>query len=175
MEKVEKVKMTKDIIPVGFTYSMVLVDMFPVLFFGGTAVLLGMIMENIVVITGAIISFVSGLIKVYWKYIVVKEKKNIWWMFKQMRILMPVGMLMVITGLVISSLSGKHPGVFKLMCTYPQSVFFVLGILGMMAMIYCGMKLDSSNPKSNWIEQTINSVAQGAIFVGMLLTYIGLH
>lgn len=56
--------MNKNIVPDNFTVSMVIVDSFPVIFFSGTAILVGVMLKNPVFILGAIISALSGILKV---------------------------------------------------------------------------------------------------------------
>lgn len=162
-----KPKMTKDIVPEGFSYALAAVDLLPVIFFGGTGVLLGLIVESPVVGIAASLCFVSGLFKVLWKFIVIAKRKNVWWMFLQMRILMPIGMAALILGLCLSE---SHKGAHFLQ--FPQVLLFALGIGGMGLMGYLGTHLDSADPKSNWIEQLTNTFAQMCIFAGVLSVYL---
>ena len=41
--------------------------------------------------------------------------------------------------------------------------------IGMVLMSIFAFTLDSSDPKSNWIEQITNGIAQAAIFVGIII------
>ena len=45
-------------------------------------------------------------------------------------------------------------------------------ILGMFGMIYCGISMDSSDAKANWIEQACNTLAQAAFLLAMVLAYL---
>ena len=162
-----KPKMTKDIVPEGFSYALAAVDLLPVIFFGGTGVLLGLIVGSPVVGIAASLCFVSGLFKVLWKFIVIAKRKNVWWMFLQMRILMPIGMAALILGLCLSE---SHKGAHFLQS--PQVLLFALGIGGMGLMGYLGTHLDSADPKSNRIEQLTNTFAQMCIFAGVLIVYL---
>lgn len=168
----KNVKMTKDTVPEGFSVNLALVDFLPVLFFGGTSILLGLILKNTVVVIAAAVTFLSGFIKVLWKIIVATEKKNVWWMFLQMRIIMPLSMIALIAGIAFSIISGKSGDLGGRLFLMPQSVLFIMGILGMCLMGIFASRLDSADPKSNWIEQITNSLAQGCIFAGMLLVYL---
>ena len=170
-----KKTMTKDTIPEGFTVPMALVDALPVLFFAGTGILLGMIVKSLFVEVCAAVMFLSGALKVIWKLIAAVQKKNIWPLFVQMRIAMPLGLLGVIAGLLFAAFTGAGPfsGVVRAVFHLPQGLFFLAGFVGMGLMIWCAKKLDSSDPKSNWIEQGINSAAQGCIFLGLLMVYLG--
>ena len=120
-------------------------------------------------VIGAIICFWAGAAKVLWKVIVVTKKKNIWWLFLQMRIAMPIGFLAMIIAVIINIKGIYFATILTSILSVPSVIFFTLGIIGMVLMGVFASKLDSSNVKSNWIEQTTNLIAQGAIFVGILL------
>ena len=78
-----KPKMTKDTIPENFTLSLAFVDSLPVLFFGGSMIVIGLLFGSPLFLIGAALCFWAGAAKVLWKIIVVTKKKNIWWMFLQ--------------------------------------------------------------------------------------------
>ena len=138
-----KPKMTKDTIPENFTLSLALVDALPVLFFGGIMILIGLLFGSPLFLIGAALCFWAGAAKVLWKIIVVTKKKNIWWMFLQMRIVMPIGFVLMILAVILNRSAIDLPAVFA-------------------------AKLDSADVRSNWIEQLTNAVAQAAIFTGIL-------
>lgn len=150
-----------------------MVDAIPVLFFGTTAIVAGTILESPLFVVGAIISFISGTVKVLWKIVAALKKKNIWWMFVQMRIVMPIGLLVLIA-VFISAV--KHTDFSLLLHTAVSlpyiiffTFFFTLGLLGMILMSVFAFTLDSSKPKSNWIEQITNGISQAMFFIGVLL------
>lgn len=164
--------MTRDTVPENFTLSLAAIDAIPVLFFGATMILIGAFFSNPLFLIGAIVVFVSGLIKVLWKVDVVIKKRNTWWMFLQMRIAMPIGFLIMIIGLVMSRKEIVPAVLISSICSLPSVIFFSFGIIGMILMIVFAVKLDSSDVKSNWIEQATNGIAQIAFFVGVLLLVI---
>ena len=84
-------KMTKDTVPEGVSVVMALVDLIPVVFFGLSAVRVGRLFQSALFVTGALICLLSGVVKVLWKLIAAVSRRNIWPMFVQMRIFMPVG------------------------------------------------------------------------------------
>lgn len=47
--------------------------------------------------------------------------------------------------------------------------FFLAGALGMILMLIFAFRMDSSDPKVNWMEQTVNSLAQICFFIGLML------
>ena len=166
-----KPKMTKDMIPENFTLSLALVDTLPVLFFGGSMILIGLLFGNPLFLIGATLCFWAGAAKVLWKIIVVTKKKNIWWMFLQMRIVMPAGFVLMILAVILNRNAINLSAVFAAVISLPSVLFFVVGVIGMVLMGVFAAKLDSADVRSNWIEQLTNTVSQTAIFVGILLLF----
>ena len=166
-----KPKMTKDMIPENFTLSLALVDALPVLFFGGSMILIGLLFGSPLFLIGATLCFWAGAAKVLWKIIVAAKKKNVWWMFLQMRIVMPLGFAMMIFAVVLNrSILDLHAA-FAAVLSLPSVIFFAVGVIGMTLMGIFAAKLDSADVRSNWIEQLTNALAQAAIFVGILLLF----
>lgn len=169
-----KNKMTKDTIPEDFTLTLALVDAVPVLFFSATMLLVGLLFRSPLFLIGAGLVLFAGAAKVLWKVIVVLKKKNIWWMFLQMRILMPIGMVLMLLSLVLGWKHLNGAQILAGVTSFPTVACFGVGILGMVLMMVFAFVLDSSDVKSNWIEQSTNGVAQIAFFVGMLLIVLGI-
>ena len=163
-----KPKMTKDTIPENFTLPLALVDALPVLFFGGSMILIGLLFGNPLFLIGAALCFWAGAAKVLWKIIVVTQKKNIWWMFLQMRIVMPLGFLLMLLAVILNRKAIDLHAVFAAVVSFPSVIFFAAGLIGMALMGIFAVKLDSADVRSNWIEQLTNGIAQAAIFTGIL-------
>ena len=163
-----KQKMTKDTVPENFTLSLAVIDALPVLFFGGSIILIGLMFRKALFLIGAVLCFWAGAAKVLWKIIVATKKKNIWWLFMQMRIVMPVGFLLMLVSVLLNLKTISPSVIFSAVTSMPSVIFFAVGVAGMVLMGVFAAKLDSSDVRSNWIEQTTNAVAQAAIFVGIL-------
>ncbi len=99
---------------------------------------------------------ISGLIKVLWKIIAALKKKNVWWMFVQMRIIFPIGFSMIFFGMIQGY---KNYSNYIYSASFINKLFFSLFILGMILMSVFAVSLDQMNPKSNWIEQITNSIS----------------
>ena len=166
-----KPKMTKDTIPENFTLSLAFVDSLPVLFFGGSMILIGLLFGSPLFLIGAALCFWAGAAKVLWKIIVVTKKKNIWWMFLQMRIVMPLGFVLMILAVILNRNAINLSAVSAAVVALPSVLFFAVGVIGMVLMGVFAAKLDSADVRSNWIEQLTNAIAQAAIFVGILLQF----
>lgn len=163
-----KPKMTKNTIPENFTLSLAFVDALPVLFFGGSTILIGLLFGSPLFLTGAVLCFWAGAAKVLWKIIVVKKKKNIWWLFLQMRIVMPLGFALMIFAVIMNRSAVNLPAVFAAIVSLPSVIFFAIGVTGMVLMGVFAAKLDSADVRSNWIEQITNALAQAVVFTGIL-------
>ena len=166
-----KPKMTKDTIPENFTLSLALVDALPVLFFGGSMILIGLLFGSILFMVGAVLCFWAGAAKVLWKIIVVTKKKNIWWMFLQMRIVMPLGFVLMLFAVILNRSAIDLSSVFAAAISFPAVIFFVIGVIGMVLMGVFAAKLDSADVRSNWIEQLTNAIAQASVFTGILFLF----
>lgn len=169
MNEKSKNKMTKDTIPEGFSVPMAIVDLIPVVFFGFSAIRIGSLFESPLFVAGSLICLVSGVVKVLWKLVVAVSKRNIWPMFVQMRILMPVGFLTLLMALIVDRGNLNASAIMAGIISFPACIFFGTGILGMILMVVFAFKMDSSDPKVNWLEQTINGIAQICFFAGLLL------
>lgn len=163
-----KQKMTKNTVPENFTLSLAVIDALPVLFFGGSIILIGLMFRKALFLIGAILCFWAGAAKVIWKIIVAVKKKNIWWMFMQMRIVMPVGFLLMLVSVLLNLKAIRMSVILAAVTSMPSVVFFAIGIAGMVLMGIFAAKLDSSDVRSNWTEQITNTVAQASIFFGIL-------
>lgn len=165
--KKEKVKVTKDMVPEGFSVAMALVDAIPVLFFAINIIVLGMVANfQPLIMIGGLLCFVGGAIKVLWKVIVATKKKNVWWMFIQMRYTMLIGFVLIIIGCIVghSALAAAFSGI-----GIASIIFLVLWVLGMVLMGVFAKVLDNGNPKANWIEQGTNGAAQIFLCIALLL------
>lgn len=164
--------MTKDTVPQDFTLGLALFDAVPVILFGMGTWLLWKMTGSVIVLAGAVICFLSGMLKVLWKIIVVIEQKNVWPLFIQMRGGMPAGFVLLILGLVLSFAAGNLSSFLRGLLRPMPLLFILISVMGMAGMILCSSKLNSSDVRANWIEQGCNTIAQGAFFVSMLLAYL---
>ena len=106
-----------------------------------------------------------------WKIIVVTKKKNVWWMFLQMRIVMPVGFVLMILPVVLNRNDINLSAVCAAVISFPSVLFFPVGVIGMVLMGVFAAKLDSADVRANWIEQLTNAIAQASVFTGILFLF----
>ena len=120
---------------------------------------------------GAALCFWAGAAKVLWKIIVVTRKKNIWWLFLQMRTVMPLGFVLMLLAVFVNRSGINLPSVFAAVLSFPSVLFFAIGIIGMVLMGVFAAKLDPADVRSNWIEQLTNAVAQASVFTGICFLF----
>lgn len=166
-EKKERVVITKDMVPEGFSISMALVDAIPVLFFAVNIIILGIKAGfSWLIMLGGLLCFLGGAIKVLWKVIVAAKQKNVWWMFVQMRYTMLIGFILIIIGCIVDrhALAAAFAGIGT-----ASIIFLVLWVLGMVLMGVFAKVLDNGDPKANWIEQGTNGISQICLCIALLL------
>lgn len=153
----------------GFTLSLALVDALPVLFFGGSCILIGLIFQSPLFIIGACCAFLAGFGKVLWKILLAVQGRDIRWLNKQFRYLMIGGWVLILLSVILGWKRISFPAMGAAIISFPSVIFFALGLAGMVTMGVLAKKLDSSVAKNNWIEQCVNACAQLSIFIGLLI------
>lgn len=156
-------------VPEGFTLGLAVVDAIPVVEFSVSMIVIALRFQSVLFIIGAICCMLAGCGKVLWKLIMAIGKKDISWLSKQFRYLMGAGFVLMIVALILEHESLDIGAILLQAFSLPSGIFFVLGVVGMVAMAIMGSKLDRKDAKGNWIEQITNAVAQGMFLIGILL------
>ena len=170
----EKKRITRDAVPDNFTVKLALFDGVPVIFFALATICLGIFLKSPAFVIGAFISAFAGIFKVIWKLIVAIKGKNIWWMFTQFRLLMPIGFILMILGVFLGRSYMTPKEIISWFTGFPVNIFFGLGLVSLILMLVLAFTLDNSSPKANWIEQAVNGLGQFFIFLGaLMLVYLG--
>ena len=164
--------MNKDIVPQDYSMKLALFDAVPVILFGASSILMFRMTSSILVLLGGIICFITGMLKVLWKIIVVTKHKNVWPLFVQMRVLMPVGFCTMFLGCMIGLITGKATRFFFVMAHPLPILFWLISVAGIFGMIMCAKNLDSIKASSNWIEETCNTLAQGSFLIAMHMAFL---
>ena len=152
----------------GFTLSLALVDALPVLLFGGSSILIGLIFKSPLFIVGACLVFLGGFLKVLWKIVLATKKKDVPFLNKQMKYTMLTGFALIIVSLIANAKRISFSAMGAALTSLPSCIFFLLFVAGMVTMGVLAKKLDSSVAKNNWIEQCVNATAQLCLFLGLL-------
>jgi len=150
-----------------FTISLALVDLLPVLFFGIAMAVLGFRLGSLLFTAGAVLCVLAGLGKVIWKIMIALWNKDIRLLGAQLRYVMPAGFLLMIAGAFTTDRQAAAELLHKAV-RMPSVLFFVLAACGIAGMIICAKKFDRYDVRGNWIEQVLNSAAQGCVLAGVL-------
>ena len=79
------------------------------------------------------------------------------------------GLMLLLAALIAGRAKLRSAAILAGICGFPACVFFALGALGMVCMCIFARRLDSSDPRANWLEQGVNALAQICIYIGLLL------
>jgi hypothetical protein len=153
----------------GFTLGMALMDALPVVFFTLSCIFLGMKVDSLLFRIGSALVAIAGIGKVLWKLLLALKDQDIHILNTQMRILMPLGFVLLIIGVIL-----VHPDwvmVLGAVTMMPSLLFFVLGIIGLFCMGWFAGHMDQTSASNNWREQTVNTLAQACIFLGILFLH----
>ena len=148
---------------------MALTDAIPVIFFGASAVFISMIYGSVIFCVGAALCIAAGLGKVAWKLIKAVSSRDIRPLFVQMRMLMPLGFVLIIASLFIDG--ADFPAIWKNITGFPCIILFAAGCVGMAAMIILAAAADPGNSRANWTEQAVNSAAQLCFLLGIIIIW----
>lgn len=152
----------------GFTVALALVDAIPVLFFGGSMLVISSIFDSTLFMIGAIVAVVGGLCQVTWKLILGWKKVNVPVLHLAFAPLLAGGGILMMLGLVLDHEKLNFPGMWAAVRSMPSLVLFIIGILALGLMVYFSKHMDQTSAKANWTEQITNAVAQGCIFFALL-------
>ncbi len=151
--------------------GMALMDAVPVLLFCGSIFFIASIFHSVLFMIGAALCIAAGLGKVLWKLILATAHKNILILNKQFRYVMSGGFLIIIVSLIAGHKYIDMPLVWKNVSAFPGNILFIIGILCMIAMIFFAKFMDASSKRANYIEQSVNLVAQLSFFLGVMLIW----
>ena len=162
MDKEKQSRTVPGPVPEGFTLFMALVDCLPVLFFSVSSAILAARFNSRLFQAGVLLVILAGALKAGWKFVIALQHRDLRFLNKQMRYLMPAGFLLIILALFVAA-------VIRHMTNVPALFLFLTGAAGMGLMVWFAQKKDRRDAKANWKEQITNSVAQFCIMLGILL------
>ena len=160
-------KPSADDLPEGFTLALALVDAVPVALFCASAIVFGARAASPVFVAGAVLSFAGGAGKVCWKLLIAVARRNVAWLGKQMRYVMPVGFALMIAGAAINH--AQVAGLIAALIRLPSLAFLLAWLACMCAMGYLAGHRDQTDARSNWTEQLVNACGQAALLAALLL------
>ena len=152
----------------GFCWQMAAMDALPVIFFGIAGIIINTRLLSLVFGIGVALCLIGGLGKVAWKLVIAFSGRDINFLFRQMRVIMPAGFILMIVGVITGSARIDWIAVIKSCVFSPAIILFAISIIALVMMIIFVGKLDPENARSNWIEQGTNCVAQGFFMLGVI-------
>ena len=156
-----------DSLPEGFTLSLALVDAIPVALFCASAAVFGAQLDSPLFIVGAAVAFLGGAGKVAWKLLIALARRDVSWLSRQMRYVMPVGFALMVAG--AATHLDAAAATLRALTRTPSLPFVLAWIACMCAMGYFAGHRDQKDARSNWIEQLTNAVGQAALFIALVL------
>ena len=153
-----------------FTLALTLVDLIPVLTFGGAVLLLAERLKSPLFFIGAVLSLLAGLCKVLWKLILGTTKRDVKWLNRCFLPMQAGGWLVMLAGIALNVNKLSFSAIISSVFALPQGIFFLLWAVGMGAMVwYKKTRFERYSAKANWTAEIINSLAQGCLFAAVLL------
>ncbi|MDD6351680.1 MAG: hypothetical protein PUG16_04700 [Lachnospiraceae bacterium] len=156
-------------LPEGFTLSMALVDCLPVLFFCLASGILAYRFDSILFRIGILLVILAGAMKAGWKFVIALLHRDLRFLNRQMRYLMPIGFLLMLLALFVDRSRWSIKAVLSHITHFPSLFFFLLGFLGILFLIWLAGHQNNREAKANWKEQIVNSFAQACFLLGIWL------
>ncbi len=154
--------------PQGFTPALALVDALPVLFFGASMVLTARGFGSVLFGVGAAIITLAGCGKVLWKLILAVWQRNVAWLNRWFIPCQISGFLLVVLALVLDGRKIAWGNLAGRLVQVPSVLFFAVWLIGMGVIGWYRKHRFDNSVKANWTAQIINTVAQGALLLGIL-------
>lgn len=156
-------------VPEGFTLSMALMDCLPVAFFCVGAGVLATRFDSPLFRVGVVLVVLAGVLKVSWKLVLALARRDVRFLNRQMRYLMPVGFVLALVSLVVDRAKWSLVAVLAHVTAMPSLLFLVAGVAGMFLMDWFARHLDGRDAKANWREQAVNGISQLCIMLAIVL------
>jgi len=154
-----------------FSVSLVLTDAIPVLFFFFTTLFIAKRLKKAHKVAGTLFYIASVLpltgstLQVLWKLFIAVERRNIPILHSQFKYTMGLGFLLIFFSIIIARKQIKWNSVIKKIFKFPSGVFIFISTLCSLAMIVFIFTLDRNEVYVNWIEEGVNIIFQGSVFL----------
>ena len=159
--------MRPDAVPEGFTSALAALDAVPVALFCLSSIVLGRRIASPLFVVGSVAAFAGGAGKVAWKALLALARRDVPFLARQMRYVMPLGFALMAAGAVmrLDALAGVLASLVR-----PPAVVALAGWAGcMVAMSYMAAHNRQDVARDNWAEEVVNTVGQAALLLALLL------
>ncbi len=153
------------------SFGMAVMDAVPVLCFSISMILVGQVYGSVIFMVGAVLCVLAGIGKVLWKILLAASKRDVPVLCRQFRYLMTCG-----ATLMLLSAAVDRPNLsvlWKNVSDFPCGILFLIAVLAFVLMSILSVKLDATSTKANWIEQSVNLVAQLCILMAVVIIWYG--
>lgn len=157
-----------------YSPGLALFDLVPVIIFLLSGIVIYAMYDSPLLLAGVVSAFAGGMSKVIWKMIVVFGHRDYPLLTKAFRIFMFGGFGLMILSLLVRAGQGSLAGFWRSVTMMPAAIFFLIGLAGMCGMGYLGSHMDNS-VRANWIEELVNTLAQTAVLIGVIIVYFGTY
>lgn len=157
----------KNDLPEGFTVALALVDAVPVALFCASAAVFGARLGSPVFVAGAAVALLGGAGKVCWKLLIALARRNVGWLSRQMRFVMPVGFALMLAGVALRPAAAM--AALDALGRMPSLALVAVWLGCMCAMGYFAGHRDQGDARSNWTEQLTNALGQAALLAALVL------
>ena len=156
-------------VPEGFSLAMALTDCLPILFFSISSAVLAFRFNSFLFRIGIFLVIVAGILKAGWKFTIVLVRKDLPFLNRQMRFLMPAGFSLMLIALFADRSRWSAAAVVRHITAFPSLVFFLAGTAGILLLSRFACRGNGRDARTNWKEQIINGISQLCIMLGILL------
>ena len=156
-----------------YTMGLAIFDHLPVLLFLLSGLIIYSMYSSPLLLAGVLACFAGGSGKAAWKIIVVRQHRDLAILTRAFHILMPTGFVLMLLA-VLTGGKAAIGGFWRSITMMPAALLFAAGLVLMCLMGYLGAHLDSS-ARSNWIEEAVNTIAQLAVLIGVIMVYFGAY
>ena len=161
--------MSQNSVPEDLPLSLALVDALPVLFFACSMALIARRFASVLFCLGAAVIVLASCGKVLWKLLLGLRKQNVPWLNRYFIPCQISGFVLILFSLVLHLRTIQWGSLLTQLTRFPSVIFFLLWLCGMGCMNWYRKNRFDNSLKANWTAQFINTAAQGALLLGLLL------
>ena len=155
-------------VPEGSNRSMGILDRLPVLFFSISAGILAYRLKSTLFGIGIFLVILAGAMKAGWKFVIALRKKDVPFLNRQMRVLMPAGFVLALAALIADRNHWSPAAVLRHMTAFPAVIFFLAGAAGLVTRVFFARRLDHRDAAGNGKEQMVNGITQFCVMLGII-------
>lgn len=153
-----------------FTVGLAAFDFLPCIFFAVGGLTLASAFDDAFFTAGIVLSAFAGFSKAIWKLLLTWAKKDLPVCQKLFHICMPTGFGFMLVALILNVNRIDWVTVGNRLLGFPQVLFFLLCLAGMIVMSIFANKLDQTKASSNWTEEITNCFAQFCFMMAIILS-----